>query len=115
MKTLQMASGEKVETTAANALSLFLAQTHETLAFEKSGAVADYIPELLKTDPNYFGIALATIDGHVYEVGDAAVPFTIQSISKAFVFALRSKSSVPRGWQKRSGWNPAAMPSIPYD
>src|SRR5205807_4217269 len=28
------------------------------------------------------------IDGHVYEVGDSAVPFTIQSVSKAFVFAL---------------------------
>ena len=29
-----------------------------------------------------------TIDGHVYEVGDSNVPFTIQSVSKAFVFAL---------------------------
>jgi len=33
-------------------------------------------------------VALATIDGHVYEVGDSGVEFTIQSISKAFVFAL---------------------------
>jgi len=55
---------------------------------DQSGAVADYIPELLKADPAHFGIALATTDGHVYESGDASVPFTIQSISKAFVFAL---------------------------
>jgi len=50
--------------------------------------VADYIPELKNANPHYFGISLATIDGHVYEVGDSAVPFTIQSISKPFVFAL---------------------------
>src|SRR5262249_35455273 len=51
-------------------------------------AVANYIPELSKADPKHFGIALATIDGHVYEVGDSTAPFTIQSISKAFVLAL---------------------------
>ena len=52
------------------------------------GAVANYIPELSKADPTHFGVALATTDGHVYEAGDSQVPFTIQSISKAFVFAL---------------------------
>jgi glutaminase len=31
---------------------------------------------------------LATTDGHVYASGDSDVPFTIQSISKAFVFAV---------------------------
>ena len=51
-------------------------------------AVADYIPELGKADPTHFGISLATLDGHVYEVGDTKVPFTIQSMSKPFVFAL---------------------------
>src|SRR6266567_5096289 len=55
---------------------------------ETSGSVADYIPELGKADPAYFGIRLATLDGHVYEVGDSRVPFTIQSMSKPFVFAL---------------------------
>ena len=53
-----------------------------------SGAPANYIPELSKADPTLFGIAIATIDGHVYEVGDSTAPFTIQSVSKAFVFAL---------------------------
>jgi glutaminase len=49
---------------------------------------ASEAPELFKADPRHFGISLATIDGYVYETGDSAVPFTIQSISKAFVFAL---------------------------
>jgi glutaminase len=81
-------AGEKGKGARANPVSEFLAQTHAALAREGSGALADYIPELRKVDPRYFGIALATMDGHVYEIGDAAAPFTIQSISKAFVFAL---------------------------
>jgi len=61
---------------------------HEEFAAETGGEVADYIPELGKADPAHFGISLATLDGHVYEVGDTRVPFTIQSMSKPFVFAL---------------------------
>jgi glutaminase len=66
----------------------FLTDCHAEFSAETGGAVADYIPELSKADPDHFGISLATIDGHVYEVGDTGIPFTIQSISKAFVFAL---------------------------
>src|SRR5215470_2578061 len=66
----------------------FLDECHEKFAADDEGAVADYIPELSKADPAHFGISLATLDGHVYEVGDTKVPFTIQSMSKPFVFAL---------------------------
>jgi glutaminase len=52
------------------------------------GAVATYIPELSNADPRWFGIALCTLDGYVYEVGDSSIPFTIQSISKPFVYGL---------------------------
>ena len=69
-------------------LQRFLTDCYEEFRSDHSGAVADYIPELKRADPAHFGIGLVTIDGHVYEVGDSAVPFTIQSVSKAFVFAL---------------------------
>ena len=69
-------------------LERFLVRCHSEFRGDTSGAVADYIPELTRANPAHFGVCLATIDGHVYEVGDSAVPFTIQSISKAFVFAL---------------------------
>jgi glutaminase len=52
-----------------------------------SGRVADYIPELAKADPATCGLSLATLDGAVYTVGEL-VPFTIQSVSKPFVYAL---------------------------
>jgi glutaminase len=54
----------------------------------RDGAVATYIPELAKADPEWFGICIATADGHVYETGDSRQAFTIQSISKAFVYGL---------------------------
>jgi len=66
----------------------FLRRCHTEFSAESSGALADYIPELTKADPAHFGICVATVDGYVHEVGDSRVPFTIQSISKAFVFAL---------------------------
>ena len=66
----------------------FLDTCHADFSAETAGHVADYIPELGKADPDHFGISLATLDGHVYEVGDSRIPFTIQSMSKPFVFAL---------------------------
>jgi glutaminase len=69
-------------------LQRFLTSCYEEFRADDSGAVADYIPELKRANPAHFGIGLVTIDGHIYEVGDSAVPFTIQSVSKAFVFAL---------------------------
>lgn len=69
-------------------LQRFLAECYEEFRSDNSGAVADYIPQLKEANPAHFGIGLVTIDGHVYEAGDSAVPFTIQSVSKALVFAL---------------------------
>jgi len=69
-------------------LQRFLQSCHDEFSADNSGALADYIPELTRANPSHFGISVATIDGHVYEIGDSNVPFTIQSVSKAFVFAL---------------------------
>lgn len=52
------------------------------------GTLADYIPELAKASGEWFGITIVTVDGHVYQVGDSRLPFTIQSISKPFTYAL---------------------------
>jgi glutaminase len=69
-------------------LQHFLQCCHREFSTDHSGEVANYIPELQKADGDHFGISIATVDGHVYEVGDSHVPFTIQSVSKAYVFAL---------------------------
>ncbi|WP_393975355.1 glutaminase A [Xanthobacter flavus] len=75
-------------TTLETPLLRFLKDTHADFSRIDEGEVASYIPELGKANPDHFGIAVATTDGHVYEAGDTQVPFTIQSVSKAMVFAL---------------------------
>lgn len=52
------------------------------------GKVADYIPQLAHVDPKKFGMAIVTVDGEVVKVGDADLPFSIQSISKVFTLTL---------------------------
>ena len=64
----------------------YLAELHARVLQITGGKPADYIPELGKADPSLFGIAVATIDGEVYAVGDADHAFTIQSVSKPFMY-----------------------------
>lgn len=52
------------------------------------GTVADYIPALAAAPPEQFGLCVVSVEGEVHAVGDADVSFSIQSISKPFVFAL---------------------------
>jgi glutaminase len=66
----------------------YLNDLHEKYQSINDGAVADYIPELAEAKPEWFGICVVTKDGQVFEVGDCEKLFTIQSISKAFVFGL---------------------------
>jgi glutaminase len=73
---------------SSSPIDAYLERLHERWRADGSGAVADYIPPLALADPGWFGIAVATTDGHCYEVGDSRRPFTIQSISKPFTYGL---------------------------
>ena len=64
----------------------YLRELHRRLSGMSGGKPADYIPELGKADPSLFGIAIATVDGQIYAVGDSDQAFTIQSISKPFMY-----------------------------
>jgi glutaminase len=71
------------------ALPGILAQIEQRLRDSPDrGHVATYIPELAKVDPAQFGIAIALPGGQVIHAGDAATPFSIQSISKVFTLAI---------------------------
>jgi glutaminase len=69
----------------------------------KEGKNADYIPALAKVDPNLFGIALITVDGKVYSVGDLTTEVSIQSISKVFTMAQVIQEQGPESIEKRIG------------
>jgi len=66
----------------------YLEQLHAELLAITDGEVASYIPELTRADPAWLGLALVTVDGHVYQAGDSRQGFTIQSISKAITYGL---------------------------
>ncbi|MEU5647582.1 glutaminase [Streptomyces milbemycinicus] len=66
----------------------YLAEVLRDVESDTSGEPAGYIPELAAADPERLGAAFAMIDGEVYGAGDIDIEFTIQSISKPFVYAL---------------------------
>jgi glutaminase len=74
----------------------------------RTGEVATYIPELGKADPEWFGICLVTADGQIYQVGDCDQDFTIQSISKPFVYGAALQENgrdkvLEKVWMEPSG------------
>ncbi len=75
-------------TQSASPVLSYLQDLHREISTNREGAVATYIPELARADPNWFGICIVTADGHVYEAGDSRQAFTIQSISKPFVYGM---------------------------
>ncbi|MGJ4802900.1 glutaminase [Luteimonas sp. SDU82] len=66
----------------------YLADVLDAVRGIEDGAPADYIDMLARADVSRLAVALATVDGEVYAVGDHDVEFSIQSISKPFAYAL---------------------------
>ncbi len=66
----------------------FLDDLYSKYKLTADGGVANYIPELAKVNPDLFSICIVTVNGDVYRVGDFSHLFTIQSISKVFVYGL---------------------------
>jgi len=83
-----------------------LERLHARHAGLTDGAGATYIPELAKANPEWFGICVATTDGHIYEVGDSRELFTIQSISKPFTYGLALEDRGPDAVLAKIGVEP---------
>ena len=66
----------------------YLQHIADQCAGDRSGKVADYIPELAAADPEQYGLSLCAHDGYIYSVGDTATEFTIQSMSKPLTYAM---------------------------
>jgi glutaminase len=96
-----------VRTAIASPIQQLLDRLHDRYAGLGDGHVATYIPELAKADPAWFGICLATTDGRVYEVGDTRQRFTIQSISKPFVYGVALEDRGEEAVLERIGVEPS--------
>jgi glutaminase len=70
------------------ALTSDIDQMYAELLPVKSGSVAGYIPQLRRVDPEQLAIAVCTVDGQRFSVGDATTPFCLQSVSKTVSYCL---------------------------
>lgn len=74
------------------------------------GKVADYIPALAEVPADRLAIAVCTVDGELFQAGDAAERFSIQSISKVLSLTLAlTRYQEPEIW-RRVGKEPSGLP-----
>ena len=76
----------------------------------RDGVVADYIPALACASPDWFGAALVGTRGRVFQMGDADLQFSVQSVSKPFVFALVVDHVGPTEARRLLGVNSTGLP-----
>ncbi|MCI5077094.1 glutaminase A [Oricola sp.] len=91
---------------AVSPISDYLATLYKTLHNNTQGEIATYIPELGLADPSSFGICIATVDGQVYTAGDVDIRFTIQSMSKPFIYGYALQQHGQEKVQKKVGVEP---------
>jgi glutaminase len=98
-------------------LQRYLTALHEKYQPLDDGAVATYIPELAKADPDGFGICVVTTDGYAYAVGESDRHFTMQSVSKPAVYAAALADRGREAVLRRVGVEPSgdAFNSISLD
>ena len=87
-----------------------LADAHERYRHDDDGEVATYIPALAEASPDLFGAAIVGAAGNEVEVGDSRHPFSIQSVSKPFVFALVCEALGADVARERIGVNSTGLP-----
>jgi glutaminase len=87
-----------------------VAEAHRRFSAVQEGEVARYIPALAAADPAHFGICVASTGGMVFEAGESTQPFTIQSLSKPFLFALLCQAIGEDVARDRLGVNSTGLP-----
>ena len=73
---------------AAELASTLVAEAHKRFKSIDQGKNADYIPALAKVPSDLFGVSVVGTSGIAFAAGDAEYEFSIQSVSKPFVFAV---------------------------
>lgn len=94
----------------ADFVRLALQEAYDRYAPVDDGTVADYIPALARAPRHQFGLCIASTDGGTARCGDADIAFSIQSISKPFVFALVCQALGGGEARLRVGVNATGLP-----
>jgi glutaminase len=85
-------------------------EAYERYRSNGDGAVADYIPALASASPGLFGICVVGARGRFFEIGEVERTFSIQSVSKPFVFALVCEAIGYEAARHRLGVNSTGFP-----
>ena len=85
-------------------------EAHRRFGPLRTGEVSDVYPALRTADPDRFGIAVTGVTGATHTAGDSAVPFSIMSVAKPFVFALACAALGPDEVRDRIGVNATGLP-----
>ena len=91
-------------------VQVLLQDAYDRYRDDDEGDVADYIPALAGASPDLFGACIVGIGGGIHAVGDADAEFSIQSVSKPFVFALVCQAIGHDAARLRLGVNSTGMP-----
>lgn len=65
-----------------------LKQIYDKASQNQGGKLADYIPQLESVDPEKFALAVCSVDGQRFALGDADDFFCVQSCSKPITYCL---------------------------
>ena len=87
-----------------------VAEAHRRFSPVREGRVATYIPALAAADPAHFAIAVASTGGQLCEAGEATLAFSIQSLSKPFLYALVCQAIGEREAREKLGVNSTGLP-----
>ena len=74
---------------------------------DDSGQVADYIPQLARVAPDQLAVAVCTVDGQRFAVGDTNVDFSIQSCCKPLNYCLALEEHGDKGVHRYVGREPS--------
>ena len=87
-----------------------VSDAHRLFASEQDGEVASYIPALASANRDHFGICVAAVGGQLFEAGEATHSFSIQSLSKPFLFALICQAIGEEKARDKLGVNSTGLP-----
>jgi len=95
---------------AAELASTLVAEAHKQFKSIDEGKNADYIPALAKVPRELFGVCVIGTSGVAYEAGDTLYEFSIQSVSKPFIFALICQAIGEDEAREKLGVNSTGLP-----
>ena len=86
-----------------------ISNIYESTNTNVEGGVADYIPQLAKVNPDLYGVALCTVDGQRFEVGDTSEEFCVQSCCKPTTYCLALEEHGPDYVHRYVGREPSGL------